>query len=475
MDNAIALRTEAQAIDAVKTMANIVLALRRDVLQKDVDYGVIPGTGDKPTLLLPGMEKLMRALNAIPEYIEKCVIRDYDRPLFHYEYECRLIDVDTGMAIPGGRGIGLCTSYESAFRYRKSERVCPKCGKPTVFKSKDKPEWYCWRKKDGCGATFPENDIQITSQQVGRIENPDIFDQVNAIMKRAKKRSLGDAVKGAASVSEFFTVDLEEFARFDDIVEGQYAEVEEKPVVAKTEVIKVEKPQAPPPVVEEKPHDPNEWYNGNIKAWGDKWMAKGMATAQLMAALKISEKWTDFKGTVASADEAVEAYRKPVSLPPEVAAAKAAPIVDEKPAEPARDANYYAELEAQQRRDAAASLTNEAVTIHRVTYKPTRNGMGAPCWEAVANDIAGASLPIVVWEKDVKAIKAAGYDFPKTDGGGLDIMVTVEKSNSKWHIKSVLPKDEPEPDMVQGANPFGSKPAIDPDFEALPSAFAEPA
>src|SRR5690348_2519013 len=126
VNQSLAVRTEAQALDAVKLMSNIVLALRRDVLQKDVDYGVIPGTGDKPTLLLPGMEKLMRALNAVPEYIEKCVIRDYDRPLFHYEYECRLIEADTGLAIPGGRGIGLCTSFESAFRWRKAERVCPK-------------------------------------------------------------------------------------------------------------------------------------------------------------------------------------------------------------------------------------------------------------------------------------------------------------------------------------------------------------
>ncbi len=58
------------------------------------------------------------------------------------------------------------------------------------------------------------------------IENPVIFDQVNAIMKRAKKRALGDAIKGAAAVSEYFTVDLEDlphptYSRFDpDVIEG---------------------------------------------------------------------------------------------------------------------------------------------------------------------------------------------------------------------------------------------------------------
>jgi hypothetical protein len=216
----VSVRSEQQAIDAVKIIANIVSTLRHDVLKPDMDYGVIPGTGSKPTLLLPGMEKLMRALNAVPEYIERCVIRDYDKPLFHYEYECRLVDADTGLSIPGGRGLGMCTSHESAFRWRKTERVCPTCGKSTIIKGKEEygGGWVCFNKKGGCGAKFKEGDKSIEDQAAGRIENPDIFDQVNAILKRAKKRALGDAVKGAANVSEFFTVDLEDMVYHDDIV-----------------------------------------------------------------------------------------------------------------------------------------------------------------------------------------------------------------------------------------------------------------
>ncbi len=225
------VRTEQQAIDAVKVIANIVSRLRTDVLVPDMDYGVIPGTGAKPTLLLPGMEKLMRALNAVPEYIERCVIRDYDRPLFHYEYECRLLDADSGLPIPGGRGLGMCTSHESAFRWRKTERLCPKCGKPTIIKGKAEygGGWICFDKKGGCKAKFADGDKSIEDQAQGRIENPDIFDQVNAILKRAKKRALGDAVKGAANVSEFFTVDLEDMVYHADVVDGEFRELDEAP------------------------------------------------------------------------------------------------------------------------------------------------------------------------------------------------------------------------------------------------------
>ena len=216
-----------RAIDRVNILSQIIRTLRSDTLQVNVDYGVIPGTGDKPTLLLPGMEKLMRALNAVPEYVERRVIVDYDRPLFHYEYECRLVDADTGLAIPGGRGLGLCTSMETSFRWRKAERTCPNCGEPAVIKGKAEygGGWLCFAKKGGCGAKFRDGDPAIEGQPVGRVENPDIFDQVNAIMKRAKKRALGDAIKGAANVSEFFTVDLEDLPHIalrDDVVDATF-------------------------------------------------------------------------------------------------------------------------------------------------------------------------------------------------------------------------------------------------------------
>lgn len=205
------------SINRVKVLMSIINHLRVTEMKDGIDFGIIPHTGNKPTLLLPGMEKLMQALNAVPDYIERRVIVDYDKPLFHYEYECRLMDADNGLAIPGGRGLGLCTSMESSFRWRKAERECPKCGNATIIKGRAEygGGWVCYTKKGGCGAKFPDGAETIEGQQVGRIENPDIFDQVNSIMKRAKKRALGDAIKGAASVSEFFTVDLEDFAPVD--------------------------------------------------------------------------------------------------------------------------------------------------------------------------------------------------------------------------------------------------------------------
>lgn len=241
--NAIVPISERQAIDDVKRLANIVLSLRDQVFKDGLDFGIIPGTGNKPTLLLPGMEKLMRALHLRPEYVPLSQIEDFEHNRIFYRYECRLIDYDTGMCL--STAIGSANSHESKWRWRDQKRACPKCGKETINKSKFPPKnnpnaepgWYCHAKAGGCGAEFAHDDATITGQVVGRIENPDIFDQMNTIDKIAQKRALSSAIKGAANVSEFFTVDLEDFVPYEtrqpapeNIVEGTFTEVSaEKP------------------------------------------------------------------------------------------------------------------------------------------------------------------------------------------------------------------------------------------------------
>ncbi len=57
------------------------------------------------------------------------------------------------------------------------------------------------------------------------------------------------------------------------------------------------------------PADPNAWSIENTRTWLNKWRASGLIDDKLKKALGITDKWSDFKGTVAEADKAVEAYR----------------------------------------------------------------------------------------------------------------------------------------------------------------------
>jgi hypothetical protein len=56
------------------------------------------------------------------------------------------------------------------------------------------------------------------------------------------------------------------------------------------------------------PVDPNAWIPENILAWGNKWKTKSLTDMQLLKALGIEGAWLNFKGTIAEADSAVEAF-----------------------------------------------------------------------------------------------------------------------------------------------------------------------
>lgn len=219
MNSQIMPYTPEQSIEMVQGLMAIVQKMRAEMFKADVDFGVIPGTS-KPTLLLPGMEKLMRALRLRAEYVSTEKVIDFENGIFFYEYECRLYEVDSGLCV--GTAIGSANSRETKWRWREAKRACPKCGSTSINRSKYPPKhnpsaepgWYCYTKMGGCGAEFDAASPLILEQQIGRMENPDIADQANTICKIAQKRSLASAIKCVANVSEFFTVDLEDMAQY---------------------------------------------------------------------------------------------------------------------------------------------------------------------------------------------------------------------------------------------------------------------
>ena len=96
---------------------------------------------------------------------------------------------------------------ESKYRWRTTERICPHCKKPAIIKGKAEygGGWLCWKKKDGCGQKFDDQDRVITDQEVEKIENPDIIDCVNTVLKMAQKRAM---VAASLSMSHLGDVDF---------------------------------------------------------------------------------------------------------------------------------------------------------------------------------------------------------------------------------------------------------------------------
>ena len=194
-------------VDDVIQQVQKIQRVMEAVMKAGEHYGVIPGT-DKPTLLKPGAEKLCLVFRLDPQYEVTQTMPEGAH--LTVVSRCTLYHIPTSNRM--GSGMGSCSTKESKYRYRQAKWVCPACGKDTIIRGKTEygGGWVCFKKRDGCGAKFPDNDVLITGQRVGRVENPDLSGRLQHVLKMATKRSLVAAVLNVTAASDIFTQDLED-------------------------------------------------------------------------------------------------------------------------------------------------------------------------------------------------------------------------------------------------------------------------
>ena len=127
-------------------------ALVQNQLNEGVDYGIIPGTGSKPTLLKPGAEKILMLMGLSSEFEVMDSTRDFENGMFQYLIRCKL----SKDGVPIAEGVGSCNTKEKKYK------------------------------------------------------NQDPYSVDNTILKMAKKRALIDATLLVGSLSQVWTQDLED-------------------------------------------------------------------------------------------------------------------------------------------------------------------------------------------------------------------------------------------------------------------------
>ena len=176
------------------------------VMVRGMHYGVIPGMkGEdgkppKPILYKVGAEKLATVFRLAPQYD---TVRE-DLPGGHREYlvTCTLTHIGTGVIV--GSGQGLCSTMEGKYRWRYASKACPECGADAIRKGRD-GGYFCGTKNGGCGVNFEAGDRRIEEQGgPKKVENPDIADVFNTVLKMASKRALIAAVLTATSAGDMF-------------------------------------------------------------------------------------------------------------------------------------------------------------------------------------------------------------------------------------------------------------------------------
>lgn len=217
---------QAMSIDELRTNLQFIRDVMKNVMKDGQDYGKVPGCGDKPSLLQPGAQKLCMLFQLTDEVKEEKVV---DFPEYHREYSFVVrLTSKTGRT---WEGVGTCSTLESKYRYRKAERRCPQCGRNAIIQGKAEygGGWVCYKKKQGCGVKFVENDPRIISQPGGTVENENPADYWNTVRKMAFKRALVHASINATNTSELWSQDLEDLPKGGDAPEMPQDEPETAP------------------------------------------------------------------------------------------------------------------------------------------------------------------------------------------------------------------------------------------------------
>ena len=178
------------SIEDVRKNTKLVKQILREAMVDKVDFGLIPGCGDKPSLFKPGAEKLMLLfkLGAFPE------VTDLSTPdAIRYLVKTKIVHLPSDTVL--GIGVGDCSSDEDKYKWRAT--VCDE-EFDSLPEERKRLKW-----KKGW------NDKPAASVKQVRTNPADIS---NTVLKMAKKRSMIDAVISATAASDILTQDLEEDA-----------------------------------------------------------------------------------------------------------------------------------------------------------------------------------------------------------------------------------------------------------------------
>lgn len=174
----------------------------KEVMVKDEDFGVIPGT-QKPSLYKPGAEKLCELYGFAAIVKSREEERSFETGFYRVSFTLQMVHRGSGTVV--GEGVGECSTNESKYMYRwVSEYKLPKHLDKDELLFEEKDEW-----KDGqkTGRTYRQY----------RVPNEDLFSQWNTVLKMAYKRAYVGLTLQCTRSSGIFTQEEAEMDEYADV------------------------------------------------------------------------------------------------------------------------------------------------------------------------------------------------------------------------------------------------------------------
>jgi hypothetical protein len=207
------------SVDEIVRKVEKVREVAARVMKEDIHFGTIPGT-QKPTLYKPGAEILGLTFMMSPKYEGERNPIDLGSGHREYIIRCDMYHKVTGRFL--GSGVGSCSTMESKYRFRPGP-VEP-TGRPVPS------EYWDYRKSDpkkaqdligGKGFSTKKIDGKWEICRAGEVvENPNISDTYNTVLKIGAKRAYIDATLKATAASEVYTQDQEDILENDQVLHG---------------------------------------------------------------------------------------------------------------------------------------------------------------------------------------------------------------------------------------------------------------
>lgn len=211
----------------IRHQVNLIQEVMKEVMQEGQHYGKIPGCGEKPTLLKPGAEKLSMVFRLRPIIDNNKDIRIEDLPDGHknIHVNCHIVNM-SGVEL--ATGVGSCSTMESKFRYRGGEKISTGQRVPAEYWNlkKEGKMSEAIEKIGGTGFGVSKINGQWEVCEIGqKMENPDIADVYNTVLKMSKKRAYIDGILSATGASDCFTQDIEDMNPAD-LGKGSFTDAE---------------------------------------------------------------------------------------------------------------------------------------------------------------------------------------------------------------------------------------------------------
>lgn len=180
-----ARETALRLADPLKFMAmqrQMMIKAYETLMIPNQDYGTVQGCGNKPMLFKAGAEKAANLFNLSIQVQLIKDIEDWDKEFFSYTYKAIIRNRQNHIV---AECEGNCNSKEKKYRYRWI------------------PERFATEEQKKTAVARKESEKYPGSYNI-HVQNPDICDQVNTIMKMSQKRAIVGGVLIATNTSAFF-------------------------------------------------------------------------------------------------------------------------------------------------------------------------------------------------------------------------------------------------------------------------------